>query len=138
MDSQLISSRGTAQSWNDLVKKGINRTAESLSQFIGRDVNMSSTMLKQLALEDVPDILGSSETPVVAIDTSFSGSASGSLMLVYCPELVFTLADMAADNNPGTTQSLNEIGLSLPDEIAGRCTQYSNYPCCQQMTDTRQ
>ena len=116
MDYQLVSSRQATRIWDDLLKKGISRIESSLSTFVGRELNFNSQTINQVALEDVPDILGGSEVLVIGINSAFSGPASGSLMLVYEPDLAFMIGDIVAGNDSGTIQNLDDVGLSLLSE----------------------
>jgi chemotaxis protein CheC len=116
VDGQLISTRHTTQIWDNLFNKGITRITCDLSQFVGRELNSNLSDLRQVILEDVPDILGGSEALAIGISSAFSGSANGSLMLVYQPELAFMIGDVIAGNDPGTIQNLNEVELSFLSE----------------------
>ena len=97
--------------WSDLVTTGLANATRDMSKMIGQEVRSNSPKLKKTFAQDIPDILGGHQAPAIGVYSTFSGVASGHLMLAHQPELTYMFTDVMGSNAPGTAQSLANVEI---------------------------
>jgi chemotaxis protein CheC len=103
---------------------GSGNAATALAQMLGAKVDMTVPRVSVLDLEDVPELIGGADLPVVGIYLSASGSAPANILFILSIEKACLLIDMLTGKQPGetTVNDLDEIGISALMELGNIIT----------------
>lgn len=103
--------------WAHLVNLGTRNAMSGLSQMIGREIQVSSLVLRRVPVGEISQLFGGPDTEVVGIYLTVSGSADGHLMLMYEPRIALAFVDLLMGEAPGTTTTLDPMGRSALSEM---------------------
>ena len=105
------------EAYASLVMRGSNNAFAGLSQMMGREVKADFFSVKQVAISEIPDIVGGRESLAVAVYLEVTGCARGHVFLIYQPQMALELVDLLLGDPPGTAQSLDEMEESALAEM---------------------
>lgn len=100
-----------------LFGEGVNNAIEGLSQMAGREVKVVNMEVKKVPVKDIPDLFGGPEALIIAIYVEIHGKANGYMVVVYQPEVAFSLVDLLLDQPAGTTTGLQDMEISTLGEV---------------------
>lgn len=103
--------------WSDLALKGIDNAMTGLATMVNQQVKIKSLSLRQVPAREAPQLVGGPEKLVIGIYLTFTGDATGHILLIHQPEVAFAIIDMLLGNAPGSTQSLEEMEQSALAEL---------------------
>ncbi len=103
--------------WSNLALKGIDNAMNGLATMVNQQIKIKSLSLRQVPAREAPQLVGGPEKLVIGIYLTFTGDATGHILLVHQPEVAFAIIDMLLGNPPGSTQSLEEMEQSALAEL---------------------
>jgi chemotaxis protein CheC len=103
--------------WSQIASRGMTEAAWSLSRLCGQEFSIGSFALRQVAMRDIPQLMGGAETEAVGIYVVVSGEANGHLMLLFDPGIACGFVDLLMGLPGGTTQRLGEMEESALAEM---------------------
>lgn len=103
--------------WAHLVNLGTRNAMSGLSQMIGREIEVTSLVLRRVPVGEISNLFGGPDTEVVGIYLTVGGSADGHLMLMYEPRIAWAFIDLLMGQPPGTTVGLDAMGRSALAEM---------------------
>lgn len=92
---------------------GAGNAATALATMLGRRIQMSVPRAGVLPIDQIPQLVGDEEEPVVCVDFEVSGSAPGKIIFLLTQESALKLVDLLMGLPAGTTVSLDEMGRSV-------------------------
>jgi chemotaxis protein CheC len=101
----------------DLISEGINNAIQGLAQMVGREIQVTDFVVKNVKVKDISNIFGGPEVTLVGVYLQVSGFADGHMIVVYEPGIAFQLIDMLMGQEPGTTIDLSEMEQSVLGEV---------------------
>lgn len=104
-----------------IVQTGLAESSRALSAMTTGGIRLSDPRLEFLPLTLVPSITGGPAEVVVAVYLGITGDLNGHLMLLFQQESARRVVDMLLELPPGTTQTLDQIGLSALGETGNVC-----------------
>jgi len=104
--------------------EGIHGAADGISTMVGERLAVSEPVVRQVAISDVPYLLGGPETEAVGIYLRVAGQISGQIMMIIPYEKSLELADLVMGSPTGTTQSLGTIERSALAELGNLTTAF--------------
>jgi chemotaxis protein CheC len=112
---------GEYQTLLAIVRKGLDDSSQALSSMTTGGIRLQAPRLEFLPLNVVPGIAGGPEVVVVAVYLGIEGDLNGHLMLLFTRETALRVVDMLLEAPPGTTATLDEIGVSALAETGNVC-----------------
>jgi len=103
--------------WSNLAIKGIDNAMSGLATMVNRQIDIRSLSLRQVPAKDAPAVVGGSDKLVMGIYLTFTGDATGYIVLVHPPEFALTMIDMLLGNDPGSTVNIHEMEQSALAEM---------------------
>lgn len=104
-----------------IVEKGLADSSAALSSMTTGGIRLKEPVLQFLPLHEVPGIAGGPEVVVVAVYLGIQGDLTGHLMLLFGRQAARQVVDMLMGLPKGSTQELDEIGLSALAETGNVC-----------------
>lgn len=104
-----------------IVQTGLQASSETLAAMTTDGVRLTSPKVEFLPLNLVPGIAGGPAAVVVAVYLGIAGDLTGHLMLLFREDSARRVVDMLLEIPPGSTRSLDEIGLSALAETGNVC-----------------
>lgn len=104
-----------------IVEKGLDDSSTALSSMTTGGIRLAHPKLQFLPLNVVPGIAGGLEKVVVGVYLGIEGDLNGHLMLLFTEASGRRVVDMLMEAPPGTTQVLDEIGVSALAETGNVC-----------------
>ncbi|MBR4904250.1 MAG: chemotaxis protein CheC [Selenomonadaceae bacterium] len=95
---------------------GAGNSATALSQIVNKKIDMNVPQVSLIPIEDVPDLVGGPDALVVAVFLRVYGKAPGNILFVMPKKNAFYLVDGLMGKPLGTTQELDEMGVSALKE----------------------
>lgn len=89
----------------------------SLSKLINRRVEMQIPRINILEYQEVTELMGGADTPVVSILLDFTGDIKGSIMFVLEPQYAFSLISVLRNRKVEDITELGEIDISALKEV---------------------
>lgn len=96
---------------------GSGNALVSLSKMINRRVEMQVPTINILEFDEVTELMGGAENPVIGILLDFTGGIRGSIMFVLEPKYVYTLLSVLRNKNVNDITELGEIDISALKEV---------------------
>lgn len=96
---------------------GSGNAATAMAQLIQKRIDMEVPKISILPLQEVPEVVGGSETLVVGVYLKVHGTTPCHLLLVFPVESARDLVDMLMGRTLGSTEEFAEIDLSALTEI---------------------
>lgn len=98
---------------------GSGNAATALAQMLDAKIDMTVPRVSVLDFEDVPDLIGGADQPVVGIYLSARGSAPANILFILAIEKACLLIDMLTGKKAGNTtvNDLDEMGVSALMEL---------------------
>jgi chemotaxis protein CheC len=112
---------GEYQTLLAIVRKGLDDSSRALSSMTTGGIRLQAPRLEFLPLNVVPGIAGGPEVVVVAVYLGIEGDLNGHLMLLFTRDTALRVVDMLLEAPPGTTATLDEIGVSALAETGNVC-----------------
>jgi chemotaxis protein CheC len=112
---------GEYQTLLAIVRKGLDDSSRALSSMTTGGIRLQAPRLEFLPLNVVPGIAGGPEVVVVAVYLGIEGDLNGHLMLLFTHDTALRVVDMLLEAPPGTTTTLDEIGVSALAETGNVC-----------------
>lgn len=103
--------------WSNLALKGMDNAMAGLATMVNQQIKIKSLSLRQVPVREASDLVGGPEKLVIGIYLTFTGDATGHILLVHQPEVAFAIIDMLLGNAPGSTKSLEEMEQSALAEL---------------------
>ena len=100
-----------------LVGKGSLNAISGLSQMLGQDIQVHSSIPRRVPVQDLANIVGGRDSVIVGVYMAVSGSGAGHMFLMFPPNTAMELIDMLMGEPPGTTLQLNEMEESVMGEM---------------------
>ncbi|MGE5676024.1 MAG: chemotaxis protein CheX [Mycobacterium leprae] len=104
-----------------IVLKGLKDSSGALSSMTTGGIQLNNPQIEFLPLNVVPGIAGGPAAVVVGVYLGFQGDLNGHLMLLFTYDSALRVVDMLLDSPPGTTATIDEIGLSALGETGNVC-----------------
>jgi chemotaxis protein CheC len=104
-------------SFQQYASEGIRNAAKGFSTMLGENLVVKEPSFRQVAIGEIPKLLGGPETEAVGIYLRAEGDMSGQIMLVIPLQRAFDLSDMLMDLEPGTTTELGTLERSALGEV---------------------
>lgn len=105
----------------DVIKEvgniGCGNALISLSKLIDRSVDMEVPQSKILEYDEVTELMGGAENPVVGILLDFTGDINGSIMFVLEPQYAYVLLSLLRHKKVSDISELNEVDISALKEV---------------------
>ncbi len=95
---------------------GAGHAATALSQLIKKKIMISVPEVKVINLNEIPDLIGNSQSLVAGIVMNVLGDITAKILLLLTREGALSLADMLLQKKPGTTKVLSEMANSAIKE----------------------
>jgi chemotaxis protein CheC len=96
---------------------GSGNAATALAKMLNRKVNMDVPRAKILEFNEVSDILGGAELPVVGILLKMTGDLKGNIMFILQQQAARMLANMLMGKSAEANEEYTEIEISALKEI---------------------
>jgi chemotaxis protein CheC len=103
--------------WSNLALKGMDNAMAGLATMVNQQIKIKSLSLRQVPVREASHLVGGPERLVIGIYLTFTGDATGHILLVHQPEVAFAIIDMLLGNAPGSTKSLEEMEQSALAEL---------------------
>ena len=84
---------------------------------VNQEITVTSLNLEEVLARNVASLIGKVDDHMVGIYLSFSGDASGHILLAFQPKIAYELVDMAMGISPGSTQDIGEMEQSVLGEV---------------------
>jgi len=108
---------GDLATWSRLAHYGSVNAVSGLSQMVNQEIKVTTLRLEEVSMRNAAGLIGKADDLVVGIYLSFSGSATGHIILAFPPTIAFELVDMTMGIPAGTTRSLGEMEQSVLGEV---------------------
>jgi chemotaxis protein CheY-P-specific phosphatase CheC len=95
-----------------------NKTAKAFSEMINRKVNVSSTSLKIVLINEVPQLLNLEDITTTVVFMQLLGSIKGVLILSSPLKNILKIADIFLHREPGHFKDLSDENLPVIKELA--------------------
>lgn len=105
------------QAWDELIKRAVRQSISGLTSMVGVEVGVSSIRQRRVEVTSIPDELGGAGTECVGILLGVEHIPAFHMALVHRPETAFALVDMLLGEQPGTTETLDEMATSTLGEM---------------------
>lgn len=89
----------------------------SLSKLINRRVEMDVPTINILEYQEVTELMGGAEVPVIGILLDFLGDIKGSIMFILEPQYAYSLIGILRNKNVQDITELGEIDVSALKEV---------------------
>ena len=100
-----------------LISRATSNAISGLAGMVGRDVEVHTTKTKQIPASNVSSLLRNSENTLVGIRLNVQGDVSGTVLMIYPPDIAFGLVDILIGNPLGQTTSLDKLDESTLKEM---------------------
>ena len=101
----------------ELFSGGVVNAVSGLSEMAGREIGVAGMGFKKVMVQNIPDLFGGPETPIVAVYLEMLGETNGHMIVVYQPKVAFELIDLLLGQPTGSTTELNEMEMSTLGEV---------------------
>ncbi|MGB9661728.1 MAG: chemotaxis protein CheC [Moorellaceae bacterium] len=101
---------------------GVGNAATALATMLNRRIEMTVPRAGILPLTEIPGLVGQEEEPVACVEFEVSGRAPGKILLLLAQESAYFLVDFLLGQPPGTTQFLDNMGISVITEVGNILT----------------
>jgi len=103
--------------FKELGNIGSGNALISLSKLINRRVEMQVPTINILEYQEIAELMGGAEVPVVGILLDFSGDIRGCIMFVLEPQHAYSLIGVLRNKNVQDITELGEIDVSALKEV---------------------
>lgn len=105
----------------ELIRSGLKSAGQVLSAMATQPISLEVPNVQRLPLRLVPNIAGGPDREVVAAYLGVEGELVGHLVLMFPLDTACRLVDFLMAQNPGTTHSLDDMGMSAIAEAGNIC-----------------
>ncbi|MGY8771392.1 MAG: hypothetical protein ACKVH8_23510 [Pirellulales bacterium] len=91
---------------------GAANASDAMGKWLSVPTLISTEAIKQIPIDEAPEILGSSEEPVCFCSMEMTGTFTGILALAFDDECGLSITDMLFNNSKGTSKGWGEIECS--------------------------
>jgi chemotaxis protein CheC len=109
------------QTFLAIVRTGLANSSRALFRMTTGGIRLQAPHLAFLPLNVVPGIAGGPEAVVVAVYLGIEGDLNGHLMLLFTRDTALRVVDMLLEAPAGTTQDLDDLGMSALAETGNVC-----------------
>lgn len=109
---------------NKMMADCSKKTSAALSKMINLKVNMTSTSLNILPINDVPKLLNPENASTILLYTKLSGVAYGTIILSASSENTLKMADIFLHKPSGYFKDLSDENVSVIKELANIISGY--------------
>ena len=109
-------SQETLDILQEMARKGAENASESLSKIINQTVNILTLQARILPIEEIGEMIGSSEDAVTSVVMGIGRDVRGAIMLIYPQQSALNVADMLQSRPLGSTHTLSESDISALKE----------------------
>lgn len=103
--------------WAKLARSGTDNALSGLSQMINQDIEIKNLELEEVMPRNLANLIGNPDDRIIGVYLSFSGNATGHIMLAFQPNIAYGLVDMAMGLPGGSTQDMGEMEKSVLGEV---------------------
>lgn len=101
---------------------GAGNAATALAALLNQRIEMSVPRAGVLPLQEIPSLIGQEEDPVACVEFGVTGRAPGKIMFLLTRDSAFSLIDFLLGQSLGTTQKLDDMGVSVLTEVGNILT----------------
>ncbi|SMB94134.1 chemotaxis protein CheC [Thermanaeromonas toyohensis ToBE] len=101
---------------------GAGNAATALAAMLNQRINMNVPRAGVLPLREIPNLIGQEEDPVACVEFGVTGKAPGKIFFLLTQESAFSLVDFLLGQPSGTTQQLDNMGVSVLMEVGNILT----------------
>lgn len=101
----------------ELFSGGVVNAVSGLSEMAGQEIGVAGMSFKKVVVQDIPNLFGGPETPIVAVYLEMQGETNGHMIVVYHPKVAFELIDLLLGQPAGSTTGLSEMETSTLGEV---------------------
>jgi chemotaxis protein CheC len=118
MEEVLSFSQSHLDALREVSSIGAGNASTALSQFINQKVEMAPPEVTTLTVKDVPQFVSKGFPIIIMVVLEVEGDVGGHILFIFDEKNAVMMIDLLMGQDPGSTSSLSEIGVSALKEVS--------------------